>query len=137
MLHNSQRDNFREEISRTAKRKDFLVLCFYENKHDVNYPKNCRRNFWEEEGRRKNFAFGQREKAMLVGCPDELHNSQRDNYSLTAIIKKPRYHNGFRGFLFLSLLCLLQFYLVVGTHSKRYLQTVPFVIYYNSIMSNR
>ena len=32
----------------------------------------------------------------------------RDNYSLTAIIKKPRYHNGFRGFSFAENLRLVQ-----------------------------
>jgi hypothetical protein len=35
-------------------------------------------------------------------------SSPRDNYSLTAIIKKPRYHNGFRGFSFAENLPLVQ-----------------------------
>ena len=35
-------------------------------------------------------------------------SSPRDNYSLTAIIKKPRYHNGFRGFLFAKFAVLVQ-----------------------------
>ena len=37
-----------------------------------------------------------------------LLSSPRDNYSLTAIIKKPRYHNGFRGFSFAENLLLVQ-----------------------------
>jgi hypothetical protein len=39
---------------------------------------------------------------------DLLPSSPRDNYSLTAIIKKPRYHNGFRGFLFTQISILVQ-----------------------------
>ena len=35
-------------------------------------------------------------------------SSPRDNYSHTAIIKKPRYHNGFRGFLFAQISVLVQ-----------------------------
>ena len=34
--------------------------------------------------------------------------TRRDNYSLTAIIKKPRYHQGFRGFLFAKFAVLVQ-----------------------------
>ena len=37
-----------------------------------------------------------------------LLSSRRDNYSLTAIIKKPRYHQGFRGFLFAKFAVLVQ-----------------------------
>ena len=50
-----------------------------------------------------------------------LHNSQRDNQSLTAIIKNPEIYNGFRGFLFATayILRISSFCSVLlGLHTK-------------------
>ena len=44
----------------------------------------------------------------LFTISNDTLKTRRDNYSLTAIIKKPRYHQGFRGFLFAKFAVLVQ-----------------------------
>ena len=52
MLHNSQKDNIREQTQIINKPESDFAFGFYfcEKARRANRdPKNCRRNFWEEE----------------------------------------------------------------------------------------
>ena len=65
--------------------------------------------------RRKRHKIAQNERfSTIFRGINASRKTRRDNYSPTAIIKKPRYHNGFRGFSFAENLPLVQVYFGVG-----------------------